>query len=258
MKNNSAILLLLLSIINSYSLNAAQFYPPDNSKNTVLHYSAYFGRRTELVNYLQEGHNPNTKNSVGESPLFDAVRMGYEGITCILIRAGADVNHLNRRGQSPLYIAFQENNLHLVAMLLKAGAASNLAVPFPLADYKVAPLLFAVSLENVPLVKSLVDHGAKLDVVNERGQTSLHLAAGLGRFDILRLLLASAKNIDAVDKYGETALHAAVRAQSIECVGALVKAGADFHKVNSVNKSAVSLSVDKVLSDITAIFLSRT
>lgn len=58
--------------------------------------------------------------------------------------------------------------------------------------------------------KRLIAAGAKVDAKNDRGQTPLHVAAILGKLDMVRLLLDNGANPNARDQYGLTPLNAAL------------------------------------------------
>lgn len=60
------------------------------------------------------------------------------------------------------------------------------------------PLMFAVAEGNFDVAKSLIEHGADLNIQNNNGETALHLAAIYGNDKIARLLL---KHGAAVNQY---------------------------------------------------------
>ena len=66
-------------------------------------------------------------------------------------------------------------------------------------------------------VTALIDAGAKLDVVNDFGQTALHLAASCSRGDYVKQLLEASANPNAQDNWGQSALHVAIGASADGC-----------------------------------------
>lgn len=70
------------------------------------------------------------------------------------------------------------------------------------------------------------------NVVNEQGQTLLHVAAHEGHVEIVDFLLRCGANLDARNRHGNTPLHCAVVSGREKIVQALVGAGANMDLVN--------------------------
>lgn len=133
----------------------------------------------------------------GETPLHFAVgnMPKSEFLASLLVAAGADVDAANQHGMTPLHVALLSSaSLDTVRELLDAGADPN------------API-------STPWFSIL------------SGSTPLHFAFSAPALD---LLLASPRvNVNAVDEAGTTALHVWAWRDGVECVGALLEAGAD-------------------------------
>jgi hypothetical protein len=72
-----------------------------------------------------------------------------------------------------------------------------------------------------------LDHGAPVDLRNEKGDTMLLLAAYHGHAGTVAALLARGADHARVNASGQTALAAAVFKQDVDAVGHLLAAGAD-------------------------------
>jgi ankyrin repeat protein len=139
-------------------------------------------------------------DTYGASPLLLALMCSNIAATKLLLRAGADVNLVAEpSGQvcTPLVAAIMENNGEMVELLLKAGA-----IPSSYALQK------AGSARNVPILKALVDSGARLDHRFKDAwppaMTILHTAEG---YEAKKWILERAPDlIDAVSRDGLTAL----------------------------------------------------
>src|SRR5262245_559053 len=108
---------------------------------------------------LRAGADANSANPAGETALMVAARTGKAAAVKRLVAAGADVNAKESvRGQTALMWAAAEDNLGATTMLLEAGANANVRTP---AGFTA--LHFAVRAGNIPVVKELVAHGAKVD-----------------------------------------------------------------------------------------------
>lgn len=71
---------------------------------------------------LQQGADPNLAARNGDTPLIAAARIGYTDAAAQLIRRKAKVDGDNRMGETPLIIAVQLRNVPMVKLLLEAGA----------------------------------------------------------------------------------------------------------------------------------------
>ncbi|CAG2254158.1 unnamed protein product [Mytilus edulis] len=91
-----------------------------------------------------------------------------ETVMCLL-NAGADVNIITENGKSPLYLLLSKHPWKIVQklfpLIIEKGADPNLG-HYP-------PLEIATLLRRVSHVKSLLKHGAKVDITNRRNETAL-------------------------------------------------------------------------------------
>jgi len=120
-------------------------------------------------------------------------------------------------------LGYEDSTLE-IARKLEAGAnPDSRDGPGP----QLTILMIASWRGNRSAVTSLLHHGAKVDLVDGRGQTALHLAAGSGHVGIVSLLLDHGADPNAQDIYGGTPLHRAVDQFDREVVQILIDRGAD-------------------------------
>ncbi len=135
------------------------------------------------------------------------------------------INSKTNKGSTPLHIAAQQ------LWIDTSSSAQDVA-----------------AAEDVTLVQFLKRNGAVLDMPDELGMTSLHLAAKKGRCKCMHALLSMGASIDARDKLGNTALHVAAETSKRVAVRFLVKQGADRrsfkHVRNRNGKKAYELAKD--------------
>lgn len=67
----------------------------------------------------------------------------------------------------------------------------------------------------------------KIDALEGKGKTALHLAAELGKVDIMQLLLERKANANAKDRNGDSPLHSATRNAHLSAVEALLLRGVE-------------------------------
>ncbi|KAK3614784.1 hypothetical protein LTR22_027664 [Elasticomyces elasticus] len=100
-------------------------------------------------------------------------------------------------------------------------------------------LMHAVEYSDESIVEKLLDPavGATVDMRDRKGQTSLHLAAALGRHNMVRCLLHHDADIEAKDNDGETPIVKAVKGGHRDIVQDLLDRGA-----NATTKNLVRLN----------------
>jgi ankyrin repeat protein len=145
----------------------------DKSMNCPLSLAAELGNAEIIKKLLQLGADPN-HNHIKSIPLIVAVKTKcFEGLQH-LIRAGANVDAVDRLGNSVLH--------------------------------------YAVTSEKVPIVKLILDSGAKVNVTNWWNQTPFHWAVSTSKDQINtslrveKLLLDFGADINATDNFGKLIL----------------------------------------------------
>ena len=140
---------------------------------------------------------------------------------------------------SPLGESIVMNSPEIVQFLLKRGADPTAYVSSDglkmLEDtksfmHRVTPLLAAIDMQSLPIVKKLVEHGAELDHPRKPGvtRTPLQRAAETGSFDIVEYLIQEGATIDTVPAYsGGTALQLAALNGFCGIAAFLLERGAD-------------------------------
>ena len=105
-----------------------------------------------------------------------------------------------------------------------ALAVFALAAAAPASD----DLLDAARQGDVPAVRALLEAGADPNVARGDGLTALHIAAGRGNLDIVRLLMGAEARVDATTRLGAyTPLHLASQGGHLAVAEELLDGGAD-------------------------------
>ena len=108
---------------------------------------------------------------VESTPLVDASRFGHSRCLVSLIKAGADVNIVNTQGQTALNYALIKGRRNCVDELIKAGADVNFVDKFG-----NTPFILSCHC-GVNTAKSLLQAGAKINLVNASGENALQYRA---------------------------------------------------------------------------------
>jgi len=150
-------------------------------------------------------------------PLHIACLLDQPDAVQLLVKKGADVKSKNAKGQTPLHCAAEK------------------------------------SLGSIPhLIEAKADLEAK---DKDTGARPIHTAAAANSGKACTLLLEAGANINSVDEKGNTPLHIAIQSQALDAVRVLASTKkVDIYKRNKADLSAAQLGV-KAGGDIKRIFM---
>ena len=90
-----------------------------------------------------------------------------------------------------------------------------------------------VGINNIQGVQELIANGIDVNECLEDQLTALHLAAGNGYNEIMKLLIYNGAQIDVKDKNGCLPIHYAALLNRIESVKLLIENGTNIHEVST-------------------------
>jgi ankyrin repeat protein len=223
------------------------------------------------LNY-EKGKGP----MLGWTALHLAVVESQETAIHLLIRYGAYIDGSNSLDRTPLYIAAEMGNLSIVNVLLEKGASE-----FTITTSRETPLFRAITFrrslvarrlvnsktmkirntygqstlhvftkfsdeEGLDGVRLLLELGADIEAVDDKGVIPLHLASQTsdGR-PTTRCLLEHRANIHARDRFGRTPLFYAVGRGSLESYEALVEYGATIDDTDLSRMTVLHLATQR-------------
>ena len=155
-----------------------------------------------LVNQLIDlGAAVDQRNHAAGTALMYTAQYDRVEVARVLIDRGAAVNLTAMKGWSALMIAVLKGHTHMVELLLANGADGNVRDM-----HGWTPLMRAVEKGDVELTGRLLQE-KEIDVnaQSNTGTTALHLAAGLGSAAIIPQLLQHGARMDMKDTKGNTA-----------------------------------------------------
>jgi hypothetical protein len=115
--------------------------------------------------------------------------MGNSNLARILVRRGADVNAKDSRDGTPLCYAVSRNQIKVVKLLIRLGADVNTTC-----NQNITPLHLATKNGYTGIVKALIQADADIDFTDEQDLLMLRQAATRGYTEIIRALLETAEN----------------------------------------------------------------
>lgn len=167
-------------------------------------------------------------------PLFTAVSQGDTNFIDFLIDAGADINQVTRDSNYALLVAIENKNLKVIRHLLDKGAEiNNVAI-----DMHKHVLFNLTTMENIDILKLLLERGASADIKNSSGQNPLHVFAcwtHLNQEHVNEVgnLIVGPNNINTEDYSGCTPLFNAVSSNNVAFVTLLLDKGAEPNSEDS-------------------------
>ncbi|KAL6634310.1 hypothetical protein ACP70R_026981 [Stipagrostis hirtigluma subsp. patula] len=147
-----------------------------------------------------------------------------------------DINAIHEGGETPLAYAINGANIATVRYLLNQGAD-----PDKVDDKGFTSLHIAAEEGYCNIVELLLSKGASVDALSNRG-TPLHLAATNGHHTTVKILLDHNADCNKIVHGIFTPLLVAIYAASLKCVKLLIKAGADVHGVGHITPLIAAVS----------------
>jgi ankyrin repeat protein len=271
---------------------------------TPLMFAAQQGDADSARILLRAGAKPNiAQPKTGLTPLMIASAMVHPQAVDVLLDNGAEANMLDTNGYAPLHRVVRDSDygidlerkgavLTIVKSLLKHGADPNLRIKQDkekiAAEIKAGanafygkrttvtvteivlqgatPLLLAAEVNNLDVIKILVEAEADPNIPTEQGTTALMMSAGAGT-DVQRarepderaLAVQTAKylvehgaDVNTAGQFGWTALHAAAYQGLNDDIEFLVSKGAKIDQMDKFGQTPLSISMSVLTKDIGA------
>jgi ankyrin repeat protein len=271
---------------------------------TPLMFAAQQGDQDSARILLRAGAKPNdAQPKTGLTALMIASAMAQVKAVDVLLDKGADPNLADATGYTSLHrvvrdsdyginLAAKDDILTIVKSLLKHGANPNVRLSQDkekaaeeIKNGNVAiegkrtavtvdeiilqgatPLFLAAEVNNLDVIKALVDAGADPLIASERGTTPLMMAAGAGTdvqrerelperataVETAKFLVEHGADVNAAGQYGWTALHAATYQGLDDVIEYLVSKGAKIDQKDEFGQTPLSISLSVLTKDIGA------
>jgi ankyrin repeat protein len=241
----------LMNAARSQSVEACKFLlahgadvkAVDSKGGNVIHNCFTFNDFNPEVSklLLKEGADVDHRDNEGQTPLISACSIGVIDGVKTFIQLGADVNAKNKKSQSAIMkscIIEFDDDPKIIELLIKAGAQ----------DIDKA-VLTSVTFGNVNTLKTLINNGGNINMVDNKGRNLLMLASlSFGDSEVVEFMLRNEFDLEKKDKYGNTALLLASNpwGGNDDAIPALVKDGAN---INVKNNNGISPLLNLVFSE---------
>ena len=234
-------------------------YIIDNKGNTLLHYAAANKNPRILKILLHFGVPRDVPNNLGQTPLNliekDIDLPAVESIQVLKTPSHPSIIPEKNRLIRTLKILMFTPNKTLREGLKKqffyhVNKTENLNVQDTNGE---TALHLAVRLQDIDLVKSLIEKGANTHSQNKEGMTPLHLALKIllskknVRINTLRkitlLLIDKGKNLNIQDGNDDTPLHLAIQLNDSDIIEPLINKNEDLNVQDTNGETALHLAV---------------
>ncbi|KXG46045.1 uncharacterized protein PGRI_049010 [Penicillium griseofulvum] len=143
-----------------------------------------------------------------------------------LLRYRANIEAVDPHGCTALLMRIQNKDLDGVKMLLQYGADPNGKPNGVNESHKIRPLLVALGIGDYDIAELLLQNGASVDVVDQRGLSVLWWACSSGNLAIVGLVLRYNAAIDPVGPDGTTPMRYYAEKGKVEIARFLISKGA--------------------------------
>ncbi|KAF4337456.1 ankyrin repeat [Fusarium beomiforme] len=255
---------------SSQALMASSSYHSQSIPRQVrgVHLAAIFGLKDIMIALLENGDDPDSKDTSFRTPLSYAAEFGHETVVKLLIEKGAGLESQDDSGRTPLLWAAGNGHDAVVELLIEEGvdleSRDNYSGRTPLlwaagnghdavaellirkvADLEsqdcngLTPLLRAAGNGHDAVVELLIEEGADLESQDSNGRTPLSWAAGKGHEVVVELLIRKVADLESQDCNGLTPLLRAAGNGQDAVVKLLLEKGADLESGDNNGRTSL-------------------
>lgn len=207
-------------------------------KRSPMQESVRSNQASKVVLLLKHGADARILEQNGMNLLHVAASKNTtSAIVKALLSSGISVDSQDATGRTPLQVAAEYSCLRAVQVLLQNGANPNFQNHVRAVN-GWTPLFYAVRsknprTDNRTIIRTLVTHGAEIDMPNVEKQTPMLYAIARGQIKQAQILYQYGASIEAQDTDGEGALHFAARSplSSVDMIDWLAESGANVNWV---------------------------
>lgn len=156
----------------------------EEKHQAMLFKAAKNGSVSEVRRLTDGGIDAEVRSEFGTSALDQAAQNGkVEVVRFLLEEKSVSAKQANKAGVTPLHLAARNGHEAVVQLLIEKGADPNASD-----KDNCTPLHRAASSGHVGVISAMLDR-VDLNVLGPNGRIALHMAAGNGRIEVVKLLI---------------------------------------------------------------------
>ncbi|KAM3414354.1 hypothetical protein BST61_g10999 [Cercospora zeina] len=234
----------VVKVLVSYGANI-EATTNDNDVMVALHLACR-EQKTQVALYLIRTAGANVhvqdKHMDNDQPLHRSARVDKAENARVLIRAGANPTAENKVDVSPMHLAAGLGHISVVRLLLEYGVPIDIADPpgASTTDPAQPPLVRCAGNGHPKCLEFMLTQTCNIDLGSANGDTALIIACWNVKVECVRAMLRAGANVNAQSLSGYSPMHCAVKKGSKEIARLLLETGrVDLGLRNSQGKTAV-------------------
>jgi len=213
--------------------------------NTLLMYAANHGFST-IVNMIINSNQDivNITNNEYSTALICACQSGQFECVEKLLKANAEPNVQNKLGLTPLIAAIIVNNIEIVKLLINFGSDLNQSY------FEFTPLNLSIFQDNAEIANFLINSGCNINNIPEKGTSPLFLAISNKNTALSLVLIDKGADLNVQNSKGNTPLMEAIYLNNLDIIYKLVNCGADLNIRDNIGYTALMIATDLNNTDV--------
>ena len=151
----------------------------------------------QLIHYL-DNMDPGIQDDYGQTIVHIAVQYCSTMVLDKMIGSGFDLNIQDNKGYTPLFYAVIANNIPTLELLLQ----QNININHACKEYGRRPIHVAAQFGNLDALKVLIEHGAKVDSLDNHHHTPIIISSYYSKSDVSAYLIEQGANPCIEDTLG--------------------------------------------------------
>lgn len=214
-----------------------------NNQNTPLFCYAVLQGNQYLMNQLSKS-KALQKNKQKENAIDFALRSKNQSCLVELVKLGVKLDETDSDGNTVLHRQCEDQNLFNIQKLLMSKVDVNIVNRNGL-----TPLAIALKNKSMDIVSILIQFGARLDIQDSNGDTSVHILCKSKDWEVLQKIpLQNVINIQ--NKKGETPVIVSLKNKNLELSRLLIQQGSNLNIADSEGNYPIILVLENNMMDL--------